>query len=404
VDGQGIEDALDAAYAIAEETFALAFYRGGNLRRTRVERLPGQDWGAAFEPPQVRHCGNRCVFCFVDQMPRGLRSSLYVKDEDYRHSFLYGNYVTLSNVSERDLARIRRLKLSPLYISVHATLEQVRRTLLGRKRTPPILPLLKKMAAAGIELHTQAVICPGINDGKVMERTVADLSRLAPRVRSLALVPVGLSAHRRGLAELRGVDARLTQALLAKVAAWQKRFFKQRGTRFVFATDEWYLRAGRAVPPASAYEGFPQLENGVGIVRQFLDGVRAASRALPARVAPRRRVLIPVGTLAERTVRRALAPLSRVRGLELEVVPVPNRLFGERVTVTGLLGGNDLLGALRPRMAQKTRVLIAGDMLRDGHDVFLDGVTLKQFRARLGVPVQVIRSPAELVRAAVGKI
>jgi putative radical SAM enzyme (TIGR03279 family) len=188
-------------------------------------------------------------------MPRGLRPSLYVKDEDYRHSFLYGNYVTLSNVSLSDLARIRELHLSPLYISVHATAERVRQKLLGRTRALPILPLLKKLSAAGIVLHTQAVICPGLNDGRVLEKTVRDLSRLHPQVRSLALVPVGLSGHRAGLAPLTPVDTRLAKLLVGQVEAWQTRFRAELGSRFVYATDEWYLRAGSQVPAAAAYEG-----------------------------------------------------------------------------------------------------------------------------------------------------
>jgi putative radical SAM enzyme (TIGR03279 family) len=399
VDGLAPEDALDVMVAIAEERFEVGYGRGGRRRLARVSRRMGQDWGARLEPPPLRRCGNRCRFCFVDQMPPGLRPSLYVKDEDYRHSFLYGNYVTMSNVSGRDVERIKRLRLSPLYISVHATDERVRRDLLGRARTLPILPLLKSLTAAGIVLHTQAVVCPGVNDGRVLEKTVSDLGRLRPGVRSLAIVPVGLSGHRAGLPVLRAIDAAQAAGLVKKVRVWQEGFRRTGPMRFVYATDEWYLRAGLPVPAAGAYDGFPQIENGVGIVRQFLDGCRAACRRLPARATPARRVLVPVGILAAGVVERALKPLARMPGVSLEVVPVPNRLFGESVTVTGLLGGADLAAALAGKIRGATRVLIAGDMVRDGEDVFLDDLSLGDLGRSLHARVKQVNSPAELVRA-----
>ncbi|NTV52907.1 MAG: DUF512 domain-containing protein, partial [Candidatus Firestonebacteria bacterium] len=323
--------------------------------------------------------------------------------EDYRHSFLYGNYVTLSNTTRRDLERIKRLKLSPLYISVHATAEPVRLKLLGRSRALPILPLLQELAAAGIVLHTQAVICPGINDGRVLEKTVRDLSRLHPQVRSLAVVPVGLSRHRAHLASLKAIDAAQAIKLLDKVQIWQTRLQKTLGSRFVYATDEWYLRAGVGVPRAAAYEGFPQIENGVGIVRQFQDLCREACRNLPQRVSPARHIVVPVGTLAAAVVAQALRPLARVAGVSLDVVSVPNRLFGETVTVTGLLSGGDLLAALKSKMHPATRVLIAGDMVRDGHEVFLDNMSLRELGRRLHAGVQRVDSPEALIRAALAK-
>lgn len=397
VDGLVPEDAVDVMYAIAEEEFAVEVEREGRVRTAVVTRHMGQDWGAQMEPPAVRHCGNRCVFCFVDQMPPGLRPSLYVKDEDYRHSFLYGNYVTLSNTTRRDLERIKRLKLSPLYISVHATDEQVRQKLLGRTRVIPILPLLRELAAAGIVLHTQAVICPGINDGRVLEKTVRDLSRLHPQVRSLAVVPVGLSRHRAHLASLKAINAAQAIKLLDKVQIWQTRLQKTLGSRFVYATDEWYLRAGAPVPKAAAYEGFPQIENGVGIVRQFQDHCREACRRLPKRVSPARHIVVPAGTLAAGVVAKALRPLARVQGVSLDVVPVVNRLFGETVTVTGLLSGADLAFALKGKIQKTTRVLIAGDMLRDGQEVFLDDMSLRELGRRLKAKVRQVNSPEELI-------
>jgi len=403
VDGRPVSDALELAYEIAEETFVLTVRTpGGRVRRRRVHREFGQPWGGEFEPPPLRACGNRCIFCFVDQMPKGLRPSLYLKDEDYRYSFLYGNYVTLTNLRDGDLERIKRLRLSPLYVSVHATDERVRRHLLGRRNTPPILPLLRELAASGITLHAQAVICRGVNDGTVLERTVRDLSRLHPGVQSLALVPVGLTRHRAGLTPLAGHTAATARALLLRLDAWQRDFRPRLGTRFVYATDEWYLRARRIVPSADAYEGFPQIENGVGLVRQFLDGVEKACRNLPDRVQPLRRILVPAGELAAPVVAQALRPLSKIPGVELEVVSVPNQLFGRTVTVSGLLSGQDLLDALRPRTHGGERVLIPADMVRERHDVFLDDMRVRTLARRLGVKAKLIRGPQQLVRAVVG--
>ncbi len=399
VNGRRVADALDVAYAAAEEKFSLRLRRGARVRSLAVRRAPGQAWGARLAPPAPRRCGNRCLFCFVDQLPRGLRPSLYQKDEDYRHSFLYGNYITLTHFNHRDLERVRRLGLSPLFVSVHATEEEVRGRLLGRKGLPPLMPWLRRLAAAGVVLHTQAVVCPGINDGAVLERTVSDLSRLYPAVRSLALVPVGLTRHRRGLPRLRPVTPSAARAVLSRLAHWQARFRSRLGSRFVFATDEWYLLAREPLPPAGAYEGYPQIENGVGLTRQFLEQVRAACRRLPERINPPRRVLIPTGELAAATVSAALQPLRRVRGLTLRVLPVPNRLLGRRVTVTGLLCGADLLRALRPRVRGGERVLLARDMIRAGHDVFLDDLPVRAFARQLGVQVRRVRDPRGLIRS-----
>jgi len=402
VDGQLVEDALDLAYACSEDRFVLTVRtKAGRLRRVRISRPLGRPWGGVAEPPPLKYCGNRCIFCFVEQMPEGLRPSLYVKDEDYRHSFLFGNYVTLTNLQTRDLERIKRLHLSPLYISVHATDPEVRLKLLGRRRAPEVLPMLHELARAGIQLHTQAVICPGWNDGKVLERTVADLAALFPAVRSLALVPVGLTRHRQRLTPLRPVSAREARDLLARVERWQKKFLAEFGTRWVFATDEWYLRSGRSFPKDAAYEDYPQIENGVGIGCRFLDEVKKATpEPLPSAVSPRA-FLVPAGVLAAPVVRRALRPFGAVRGLEVRVIAVPNRLFGPTVTVTGLLAGADILEALQSLAVPGRRVLLPPEPLRHEQGLFLDGLRVRDLARQLRIPVAVMRDPRHLVRTLV---
>lgn len=393
VDGNPVEDALDLAYAAAEERFQVVFQRGAApKRRAQVVRRAGKPWGAQAEPPGVRHCGNQCVFCFVDQMPRGLRSTLYVKDEDYRHSFLHGNYVTLTRLTEREIEKIIRLRLSPLYVSVHATDSKIRQRLLGRERLPSLLPLLRRLAKAGIAFHTQAVLCPGWNDGKALEKTVRDLAALFPAVQSLALVPVGLTQHREKLANLKPFTRPQSERLLRRVERWQKAFLKKHKTRWVYATDEWYLRAGRPIPPAREYEDFPQRENGVGLARLFLDAVRQNARALPGRVHPGRHVLVAAGELSAPLVRRAVRPFRRVAGLNVEVVAVPNRLFGGQVGVSGLLSGRDILEALLPRAGNADLILLPPEPVRSGKgDVFLDDMKVNDLQKALGVRVRVLR-------------
>jgi putative radical SAM enzyme (TIGR03279 family) len=397
VDRQPVEDALDLAYAVAEDVFTLSVQRGRKRFTRHLERQPGEPWGGMAEPPALKRCGNRCVFCFVDQMPEGLRPSLYIKDEDYRHSFLFGNYVTLTNLKSRDLERIKQLHLSPLYISVHATDPQIRLRLLGRKQAPPILPILQDLVSAGIQLHTQAVICPGWNDGAVLKRTVGDLAGLYPGVASIALVPVGLSAHRQNLATLRSANRREARAVLDQVSRWQKQFLRQHGTRLVFATDEWYVRAGRAMPRDAAYEDYPQIENGVGIARQFLEETRQALTRLPRGVSPRR-ILIPNGKLSAGLVRRALKPLKKVKGLDFKVIAVPNRLFGPQVTVTGLLSGQDILAALLPEARHADQVILPPEPLRHEKGIFLDDMRVRDLGRKLGLRVHVAANPKQLVR------
>lgn len=400
VDGTPLSDAIDLVYATAEPRFTLTVQGPrGRLRRVTLERPSGVAWGGAVAPPPVKHCGNRCVFCFVDQMPSGLRPSLYVKDEDYRHSFLYGNYIALSNCTDADLERILRLRLSPLYISVHATDPEVRARLLGRKRPQPILPWLRRLGQGGIQLHTQIVLCPGWNDGAVLRRTIEDLAGMGPAVRSIAVVPVGLTRHRRGLTRLRPITLPWARQVLRQVQAWQERFWAERKTRLVWPTDEWYLRTRTPIPMAATYEGFPQLENGVGIVRNFLDDMTCALRHRPQKVEPRR-LWLATGQLAAATVRQALRPLNRVRGLTLKVLGIPNRLFGASVGVTGLLSGQDLLAALAPRVHPGDGVLLSGEPLRHASTRFLDDLTVPALSRKLGVPVKVVRTPRELVRCA----
>lgn len=399
INGEEVPDLIAYLALSASWRCALAVAGGGRTRKVAIEKSDEESLGLSFDGvvfDGIRRCGNKCVFCFVDQLPKGLRPTLYVKDEDYRLSFLQGNYITLSNLSPADLKRIKTMRLSPLYVSVHATDPAVRGRLLGLDGTAPILPALRDLVENGIRLQTQAVICPGWNDGSVLDRTIGDLEALWPGIQSLAVVPVGLTAHRQGLTPLRPFSPEEARALLRQLQPWQERFLARSGTRFVFAADEFYVMAGEQIPPGSCYEDYPQIENGVGLVRSFEDEFRMAWRRWRREVRPGR-VRVVTGTAASAMWMR-LARLTRPVGLELEILPVVNRFFGESVTVAGLLTGADIVRALAdlsdmpafvPRVALQRRGTL-----------FLDGMTEAELTARTGAEV-IDTDPAAFLAAAI---
>src|SRR5213592_2054533 len=299
INGHRLRDAIDFQFHAGEPELELRVERDGTLLTLPLERR-GADLGVELEPPragEIATCANKCVFCFIHQLPKGMRRSLYVKDDDYRLSFLHGNYITLSDLDEGSFERIVAQRLSPLYISVHATDPELRWTLLGRPRhSAEILPRLERLAKAGIRMHAQIVLCPDLNDGAHLERTVRELAPLHPSVATTAIVPVGLTRHRERLPALRTLTDDEARALVATVAAWQREFLEQLGSRFVFLGDEVYLQAGAPLPDADAYEGFAIAEDGIGLVRRFEDGlVQALARRRSSRAG--RAVTIVSGAL-----------------------------------------------------------------------------------------------------------
>ena len=393
INGHPVPDLLAYRFLIAEEEVTLVTRRGdGSRHEFAIEKESDDDLGLEPEPLGVRVCGNKCLFCFVDQMPVGLRGSLYVKDDDFRHSFLHGSYITLTTLRPRDLQRIVDEKLSPLYISVHATDDEIRRRLLGKPRLPPILERLRHLTSHGIVLHTQAVLCPGINDGPVLQQTIDDLWALGPAVSSLAVVPIGLTRHREALPALAGYTPAGAAAVLDLVTLRQRRCRAERGHGFVYAADEFYLQAERPVPSSRSYDGYPQLDNGVGLVRDFLSELKRESRRLPARLQPPRSVLLVTGVSFAPILREACARLVTVAGLRLEVAAIGNRLFGPSVTVAGLLSGGDILAGLGGRGADL--VVIPSIAVRDGDGVFLDDRSPADIEAALGLPVRMAEPTA----------
>lgn len=396
VNGQAMEDVIDWSFAVADEEVVLTVRTEDGDEVVEIEKEYNEELGIEFDEAVfdgIRRCGNRCIFCFVDQMPSGMRQSLYVKDDDYRMSFLYGNFITLTNVRQADWERIFRLHLSPLYISVHATDGAVRAAMLNQPKAAEILPQLQRLAEAGIEMHTQVVLCPGYNDGEVLQKTIADLYALHPAVQSLAIVPVGLTQHRQGCAELRGFTPEEAGWIIDEIARCQERFLQEAQTRFVFLGDEFYLAAGRSWPTEEAYEGFPQLENGVGMVRDFLTDWARQLQDVQTTQPAAETAWIVAGTSAAKVLAPLLAgPLWQ----HVRIIEVANEFFGPAITVTGLLTGGDILKALQREDARPQRLILPGVALRKGEEIFLDDMTLDQVSEQAGCDVRIAHGAEDL--------
>ncbi len=387
LNGRPVRDRVDVRFHGADESVALEV-RGpnGSRRLVTIEKDPDSDLGLEFDAAKIRECHNKCPFCFVDQSPPGVRKELDIRDDDYLLSFEHGHFVTLTNLKEWEFDRILEQRLSPLYVSVHATDPEARRRLLVHKNAGRILELLGRLAAGGIRMHTQAVVCPGWNDGAILDRTIEDLAALHPQVETLAVVPVGLTAHREGLPRIEPVTPAVARALLERIAAWQSRLRPRLGTRFVFPSDELFLMVGERVPGAAYFEGFPQEENGVGMTRRFLEEWSTARRRLAASLARPLSLSWVTGTLAAETIARDVMPrLRAIDGLDARLAVVENGFYGASVTCAGLLAGADIERALRPRGAGDVVLLTKNSV--NGNDLFVDSMPLGSLAGRIGARV-----------------
>jgi putative radical SAM enzyme (TIGR03279 family) len=403
LNGQPVPDALALRFAETADRVELLWRDpDGTERRTRILKDEDRPLGLEVDDLKMRACNNRCAFCFAHQNARGMRRALYFKDDDFRFSFLNGNFATLTNLTPADQQRIVAERLSPLYISVHATDRELRNRILGNPRAPDVLEQLRHFAAGRIAMHTQVVLCPGLNDGQALAATLEDLAALHPWVCSVALVPVGLTRHRERLPAIVPPDPPYARALLAWAEPRRRGYLRSLRSRFAFPSDEFYLQAGEAFPSGASYEGFPQLGNGVGGCRRFLDEFRRLERRLPAGLATDRRVTIVTGRLAAPVLAAAVERLNRVSGLRADLSPVPNAFFGGTVSCAGLLTGQDILAGLA-EVELGEEVLVPSITLKSDEDIFLDDLSLAEVSARLGRPVRKVAASARgLVQAVVG--
>jgi len=348
-------------------------------RKITFVRREWESFGLEFEAIEPMTCQNQCVFCFVHQNPKNVRRSLHIKDEDYRLSFLFGNYLTLTNVSEPEMQRIIEQRLSPLYVSVHATEPELRRTLLGIEEFDGFMSKVERLAEAGIQMHGQVVLCPGLNDGVHLERTIEDFRKFYPSTASLAVVPVGLTDHRKNLPVLQPFSPEYARELIAHVMAIQKKLKREIGTPFVYLGDEIYIMAGAKIPLASHYADFPQMENGVGMVRTFLTQWSAAMRKKPRGTASG---TVCTGKVFHPYLKQCVDQL----GMDLETVSVESKFWGAGIGVAGLLTGSDFITALKGRVHGDFVVIPSECMVGDDY-LFLDDLTIKDVERELGVPV-----------------
>ncbi len=392
-----IEDTVDYYYHAADEALQMRIGREDDVVELRLRRPEGEDLGITLEAMEPRLCGDDCVFCFVAQNPPGVRPSLLVRDEDYRHSLLHGSYITLDNLSRADFERIERLRLSPLYVSVHTLDPDLRRRMLRGRRSGEIAERLERLLGSGIAIHAQIVLVPDFNDGPELERTVRGLAGLGPGVLSVAVVPVGLTDYREGLERLRRPDTAEMVETVRRCEEWRREFRAGRGSSFVYPADEFFLATDLPLPPVEYYDDFPQQGNGVGLasaftrcVRDRLPELQAAGRTALARHWRTRRVLTLTAPLAARLWEEEIgADLAGVPGLDLDVLTVRNTFFGANVTVTGLLTSRCVQAALdRIETDAFDTILLPPNCLND-EALFLDDVSLETLRNVVRAPVAV---------------
>lgn len=396
VNGCNVQDIIDLSFLTSDEVVELEIESVvGAKRLVQIEKYPDEDLGLEFESAvfdKVRTCYNNCIFCFVDQMIPGMRPGLYVRDDDYRLSFLYGNFITLTNMRDEDFDRIIRTHLSPLYISVHATDPDVRCKMMNNRFAGQLMEKINRLLEAGIQIHTQIVCCPGYNDGEVLKRTFADLYALHPGVLTMAVVPVGLTKHREHLHPMRTFTPQEAAEIVDAVSGWQKQCREETGKSFVYLGDEFYLLAGKELPPSEYYDGFPQLENGIGLTRNFLNEWEAALKTLQYADGAEQAV-IPVGESAFRVLQPMMEAFNSQYGTKHSFVSVKNLFFGGHVNVTGLLTGGDILAAVK----DSERLILPGVVLNNDN-LFLDDMSLDGFKRSFQGKVEIAKDAGELLR------
>jgi putative radical SAM enzyme (TIGR03279 family) len=419
INGHMVRDLVDYRFYVADEKLVIGFDRQQDQHEVRVTKNIDENLGVLFgeEPtPFIRQCANKCVFCFIKGLPErfapqpglahGMRSSLYIKDDDYRYSFLFGNFITLTNLKEIDWQRLDEQKLTPLYVSVHATDPELRRKLVDGPRAGDIIGHIKRLGDIGITCHTQLVLLPTINDGPHLDRSIRDLIQLRPIVESISAVPIGLTKYNNmiktgDLPPLRPYTHAEAEAVIEQVEAYQREFAANdpEGNPFVYLSDEWYYLTKREFPSAEHYGMYSQIENGVGMTRFLIDQWARTKRRLPTKMPEPRRVTIGTSTMAYPVIKQLAADIGHIEGTEVQVLPLVNKFFGPEVTVAGLLCGQDVLAALQENDNLGDLVLLPRVMLDNEGTRFLDDMAVDEFKAQLSTRVEFVRNAQETVDA-----
>ncbi len=389
VNEHSITDIIDYLFLTSDEYVELEIesHVTGEVVIYEVEKEFDEDIGISFKNPlldEARNCSNNCIFCFVDQLPQGMRKSLYFKDDDSRLSFMQGNFVTLTNVNYDQIERIIRYRISPINVSVHTTDPQLRIEILRNRYAGDILEKMNLLADGNIEMNAQIVLMPGINDGKYLQRTIADLSKLHPQVESIAIVPIGLSRFRKNLTQLSTFTKKQSQDLIIQIDEIQNKMLEKHGTRFVFLSDEFYIVAENAIPNNDFYENYIQLENGVGLLRKFYDEIAINRNLFTTRL--NKKYLMLTGTIAGEWLNRIIEDFE-LDGLEVRTIT--NRFFGEKITVSGLITATDIMDQIKDSSSYEG-IIIPDVMLKSDEDIFLDDITLSELESHMGVKIHKI--------------
>ncbi|WP_420266220.1 DUF512 domain-containing protein [Candidatus Magnetominusculus dajiuhuensis] len=395
INGHAIADEIDLMFYSNDNEFSLLLKRRGKIFEKTITTAEGRSLGLELKSFKISICKNRCLFCFVNQLPKGLRKTLYIKDEDYRMSFLYGSYITLTNLSDADKQRIIEQRLSPLYISVHSTNEEIRKKLIGNAKAGDVLKEIRFLTKNKIKLHAQIVLCPGYNDGSDLEHTITDLRKFYPYLSSIAVVPVGLTVY--GNKKMNPVTKEDAIMALSTIEAFQKKFLKKHGEQLVYAADELYLKGEHPFPPLKNYGELPQKENGVGMVPEFL---HRAGKFKKLKHVPTTPISLFTGMSFYPYLKKLSEKLNKKAGVDLRVVPVENQFFGTTITVTGLLTGRDIVRSFMGQTRANEIIFIPDVTLRDGQNMFLDDTTTDFVEEALGVKTKIIESSFDgLIRA-----
>ena len=398
INGHKIEDIFDYQYYTQDEYIEILVRKpSGEEWLLEIDKGYDEDLGITFENglmDDYRSCHNKCIFCFIDQMPKGMRDTLYFKDDDSRLSFLQGNYVTLTNMSDEDVDRIIRYNLSPINVSFQTTNPELRCRMLNNRFAGQALEKAWKLAQAGIIMNGQIVLCKGVNDGAELDRSIRDLSAYLPNLESVSVVPVGLSKYRDGLYPLEPFTKEDAQDVLRIIHGWQNKIYPEYGTHFVHASDEWYILAEEELPQEEQYDGYLQLENGVGMLRLLLDEFAEAMEEdrINGRQARAKHITLATGRLAYRFIKQMAQQMEeRYEGLQIDVIAIRNDFFGEMITVSGLLTGQDIMAQLKDRDLGE-KLLLPQNVLKSGEPVFLDDYTLDDIEKALQVRIDIVKS------------
>lgn len=386
VNGQKLMDIIDLSFALADEDIdMLVEHKDGTQEMIEFSKDCDEKLGVEFASAvfdNIRRCANKCYFCFVDQIAPNMRDTLSINDDDYRLSFLYGNFVSMTNMGKKDFERIHRLHLSPLYLSIHSTNPQLRMQMMKSKKAGELASQLDLLAQMDIQYHTQIVLCPHLNDGEELERTISDLSQRIPHALSIAIVPVGLTKYRDNCVPLTSFASQEMAQVIEQVERWQQIFREKTGKTFIYLSDEFYLGADCPLPLGAYYDGFPQLDNGIGLSRNFIDEwekLSALNDTSTYGYEKPTHITVLCGTAAKKVL-QPLLENSRITNLKVHLLPVENKLFGPKITVSGLLSGKDILAALKSQPYTYDGVIVPASSLRTGEDIFIDNMTLVQLQ------------------------